>query len=63
MPRDVSWSTTARTELNTVENYLRYLSEPTAAEYLGFSMESEQVMDVAAQVLERETRSAVLSSC
>jgi hypothetical protein len=44
----------AAAELNTVENYLRYLSEPMAAEYLGISMESEQVMDVAAQVLERD---------
>jgi len=44
----------AAAELNTVENYLRYLSEATAVEYLGFTMESEQVMDVAAQVLERD---------
>lgn len=44
----------AGADLDSVDNYLRHLSEPTAVEALGFSLESEQVMEVVAQVLERD---------
>lgn len=44
----------AGADINTVDNYLRNLVDPTAVESLGFSMESEQVMAVAAQMLERD---------
>jgi len=38
-------------EINIVDNYLRYLAEPTAAENLGFSIEAEEVMGVATRLL------------
>lgn len=41
-------------EINSVDNYLRYLSEPTAAESLGFSIEAEEVMEVATRLIARD---------
>lgn len=41
-------------EINVVDNYLHYLAEPTATENLGFSIEAEEVMEVAARLLARD---------
>ena len=39
---------------NLVDNYLRYLAEPASVEGLGFTLDSDEVMDVAAQVVQRD---------
>ena len=41
----------AAAEVNSVDNYLRHLSEPTAVESLGFSIEAEEVMEIATRLV------------
>jgi hypothetical protein len=39
---------------NLVDSYLRYLAEPASVESLGFTLDSDEVMDVATQVVQRD---------